>query len=205
MSKLSDMNTPIYWAEGHPGRLNRESWTLELSGACENPRTFSWQELQSLPLSTVEGRLTSVTRWSVFGRWTGIRLSHILKDVKMKDSCKYLRFWSQRLIYDTSIPLEIALREKSLIAWAFDDELLDENYGGPLRGFIPYLWGYKSAKCVVKIELMEYYIPGYWELRGYTDSGEIEAGACVDVNDDGKLKVIAGGNEVIDFVKVNER
>lgn len=199
MSKLSAMNTPIFWAEGHPGPLDRENWTLEVRGACVAPQTFTWQDLMQMPAVSVEGRLTSVTRWSVFGKWSGIRLAELLQQVQMKDSCRFIRFWSVGLVYDTSIPLETAQMEKSLIAWSFDDELLSEDYGGPLRGFIPYLWGYKSAKSIVLIELMEHYIPGFWELRGYTDSAEIEAGACRDINDGGKLKSIPAG-EVLDFL-----
>jgi DMSO/TMAO reductase YedYZ molybdopterin-dependent catalytic subunit len=200
MHKLAQLNTPIFWAEGHPGRLDRENWQLEITGSCDNPLTLSWQDLQDLPHTTVQARLTSVTRWSVYGSWTGVTLAQILDLVKVRSSCKYLRFWSVGMIYDTSIPLEIAQKERSLIAWAYDDELLDEDYGGPLRGFIPYLWGYKSAKSIVKIELMDYYIPGFWEMRGYTDSGEIEAGVCRDINDGGKLKKIPAG-EVKEFIE----
>jgi DMSO/TMAO reductase YedYZ molybdopterin-dependent catalytic subunit len=200
MHKLAQLNTPIFWAEGHPGRLDRENWQLEITGSCDNPLTLSWQDLQDLPHTTVQARLTSVTRWSVYGSWTGVTLAQILDLVKVRSSCKYLRFLSVGMIYDTSIPLEIAQKERSLIAWAYDDELLDEDYGGPLRGFIPYLWGYKSAKSIVKIELMDYYIPGFWEMRGYTDSGEIEAGVCRDINDGGKLKKIPAG-EVKEFIE----
>jgi DMSO/TMAO reductase YedYZ molybdopterin-dependent catalytic subunit len=200
MHKLAQLNTPIFWAEGHPGRLDRENWQLEITGSCDNPLTLSWQDLQDLPHTTVQARLTSVTRWSVYGSWTGVTLAQILDLVKVRSSCKYLRFLSVGMIYDTSIPLEIAQKERSLIAWAYDDELLDEDYGGPLRGFIPYLWGYKSAKSIVKIELMDYYIPGFWEMRGYTDSGEIEAGVCRDINDEGKLKKIPAG-EVKEFIE----
>ncbi|HNQ44240.1 MAG TPA: molybdopterin-dependent oxidoreductase, partial [Candidatus Cloacimonadota bacterium] len=153
----------------------------------------------NLPKNTASARLTSVTRWSVYGTWGGVRLADLLDAVAMQDTCRFVRFWSVGEIYDTSIPLEIALLEKSLLAWEFDGELLDEDYGGPLRAFIPYLWGYKSAKSVVKIELMKHYIPGFWELRGYTDSGEIEAGPCRDINDEGRIKMIPGG-EVLEFL-----
>ncbi|MCB5251664.1 MAG: molybdopterin-dependent oxidoreductase [Candidatus Cloacimonetes bacterium] len=199
MHKLAKLNTPIFWAEGHPGSLKREDWKIEISGSCENPLTLSWQDLQNLPQSTVNARLTSVTRWSVYGAWTGVAMADILDLVKVRDSCTQLRFWSMGLIYDTSIPRKIAEKERSLLAWAFDGELLTEDYGGPVRGFTPYLWGYKSAKSIVKIELMDHYVPGFWELRGYTDSGKIEAGPCRDINDGGKLKHIPAG-EVKDFV-----
>lgn len=199
MHKLAKLNTPIFWAEGHPGSLSRTDWTLEVQGACRAPLIFSWQDLQALPYSIASGRLTSVTRWSVYGDWGGVKLSDILSAVQMNTSCRFVRFWSVGEIYDTSIPLDIAQLPKSLLAWEFDRELLTEDYGGPLRAFIPYLWGYKSAKSVVKIELMEYYVPGFWEMRGYTDSGEIEAGPCRDINDEGRIKMIPAG-EVVEFL-----
>ena len=199
MNKLAQMNTPIFWAEGHPGKLDRETWSIEISGSCSAPQTLNWKQLNDLPYTSVEGRLTSVTRWSVNGIWGGVSLRTILELVGAKDSVRFVRFWSQGMIYDTSIPLDIALMEKSLLAWSFDEEYLSEDYGGPVRAFIPYLWGYKSAKSVIKIELMDYYIPGFWEKRGYTDSAIIEAGPCRDINDGGKVKTIAGG-EVITFV-----
>ncbi len=200
MNKLAKMNTPIFWAEGHPGSLNRESWEIAVTGSCTAPRIFTWAELNALPQSEVLARLTSVTRWSVEGNWKGIALSTMLHEVGIKQSCRYIRFWSYGEVYDTSIPLETAMLPKSIMAHSFDSELLTEDYGGPLRAFIPYLWGYKSAKSVVRIELMDYYIPGFWEMRGYTDSAEIEAGACRDINDGGKIKQIPGG-EVTGFVK----
>lgn len=199
MHKLAAMNTPIFWAEGHPGSLDRENWNIEVCGACDNPQTLSWQDLQALPYSVADARLTSVTRWSVRGLWGGVKMSDLLAAVKMQNTCKFVRFWSVGMVYDTSIPVEIAMRERSLIAFNYDDELLTEDYGGPVRGFVPYLWGYKSAKSIVKIELMQYYIPGFWELRGYTDSAEIEAGPCRDINDGGKLKGILSG-EVREFI-----
>lgn len=196
VSKLAQLNTPVFWAEGHPGKLNREQWTIAVSGACDKPQTFTWEDLNALTQTEVQGRLTSVTRWSVDGLWKGVRLSDLLQAVGVKSSCKYVRFWSVGEVYDTSIPLDIALKEKSLLAHSFDGQYLTEDYGGPVRAFIPYLWGYKSAKSVVRIELMEYYVPGFWESRGYTDSGEIEAGPCRDMNAGGEIKNIEGSGEV---------
>lgn len=199
MHKLAIMNTPVFWAEGHPGKLDRDKWEIEVTGLCNNPAVLTWQDLQKLPKSTVKGRLTSVTRWSVEGNWGGVTLSDILAFVKADPRVRFVRFWSYGLVYDTSIPIDIALMEKSLLAWEYDGELLTEDYGGPVRAFIPYLWGYKSAKSVVKIELLDKYIPGFWEQRGYTDSAEIEAGPCRDINDNGKVKYIPDG-EVTGFL-----
>ena len=199
MSRLKDLGTPIFWAEGHPGKLDRGSWTVEVSGFCANPKIFTWQELIALPKSIADARLTSVTRFSVQGKWGGVKISDLLKAVEASDRVKYVRFWSYRMIYDTSIPIEVALRERTLLAYEFDRELLEEDYGGPVRGFCPYLWGYKSAKSVMKIELMDRYISGFWEQRGYPDEALITAGKVRDMNQGGRLRPIPDG-EVIRFL-----
>jgi DMSO/TMAO reductase YedYZ molybdopterin-dependent catalytic subunit len=193
------LRTPVFWAEGHPGKLNREGWVVEVNGFCVNPRTFTWQELIALPKSIADARLTSVTRFSVQGKWGGVRIADLLKMVQAGPETRYVRFWSHRMIYDTSIPVEVALRERTLLAYEFDGENLEEDYGGPVRGFCPYLWGYKSAKSVVKIELMDHYISGFWEQRGYPDGALITAGKVRDMNQGGRLRPIPNG-EVIRFL-----
>ena len=199
MSRLKELRTPIFWAEGHPGKLNRESWVIEVSGLCANPKTFTWQELIALPKSIADARLTSVTRFSVRGRWGGVKVADLLDAVQADSGSRYVRFWSYRMIYDTTIPIGVALRERTLLAYEFDGEPLEEDYGGPVRGFCPYLWGYKSAKSVVKIELMDHYLSGFWEQRGYPDDALIEAGKVRDMNQGGRLRSIPDG-EVIQFL-----
>lgn len=199
MSRLKDLNTPVFWAEGHPGSLDRESWEINVTGFCEAPRTFTWEDLLSMPKTIADARLTSVTRFSVRGRWAGVRVSEIMKEVRAAPAVTHVRFWSVRSIYDTSIPVETAIRERTLLAYEFDGEFLEEDYGGPVRAFVPYLWGYKSAKSVIRIELMDHYLSGYWEKRGYTDEAYIEAGLVRDMNEGGRVRRIADG-EVIDFI-----
>jgi methionine sulfoxide reductase catalytic subunit len=199
MSRLKDLKVPVFWAEGHPGRLDRNKWEIDVRGICKLPRTFSWQELMEIEKTVADARLTSVTRFSVRGAWGGVRLSDILRVVEPGPSARFVRFQSLGRIYDTSIPLEIALREKTLLAYEFDGEYLEEDYGGPVRAFCPYLWGYKSAKSIVTVELMDHYVSGFWEIRGYPDEAEIEAGKVRDMNQGGKVRPIPGG-EVTRFL-----
>jgi DMSO/TMAO reductase YedYZ molybdopterin-dependent catalytic subunit len=199
MSRLRELRTPVFWAEGHPGKLNRDEWIVEVSGFCANPKQFTWQELIALPKAIADARLTSVTRFSVQGKWGGVKVADLLNAVQAGPEARYVRFWSYRMIYDTSIPVEVALRERTLLAYEFDGENLEEDYGGPVRGFCPYLWGYKSAKSVVKIELMDRSISGFWEQRGYPDDALITAGKVRDMNQGGRLRPIPNG-EVIRFL-----
>jgi DMSO/TMAO reductase YedYZ molybdopterin-dependent catalytic subunit len=199
MSRLKDLGTPVFWAEGHPGTLDRHSWEIDVRGLCRRPGIFTWEELAALPKTVADGRLTSVTRFSVRGLWGGVRVADILSAVEVSPEVRFVRFWSVRRVYDTSIPVDVARREKTLLAYEFDGEPLEEDYGGPVRAFVPYLWGYKSAKSVVRIELMDRYVSGFWEQRGYTDDASIEAGLVRDMNAGGRVRRIPDG-EVTGFL-----
>lgn len=193
MTRLKELKTPVFWAEGHPGSIDRESWTIEVSGLCDTPRTFTWADLLGMPKTVVDARLTSVTRFTVRGSWGGVSLHDLMDAVKAHPTVTYVRFWSVRSIYDTSIPVETAMKKGTLLAYEFDGEYLEEDYGGPVRAFVPYLWGYKSAKTVSRVILMDHYVPGYWEKRGYTDEAYIEAGLVRDMNDGGRIRRISEG------------
>lgn len=199
MSKLKEMNTPVFWVEGHPGKLDRDNWKIKVSGTCRKPLELHWQDIVKMPKTVVEGRLTSVTRFSVFGCWGGVKLSDLAEQVLINPETAYVRFWSVGKVYDTSIPLSIALQEKTLLAYEFDGDFLEEDYGGPVRIFCPYLWGYKSAKSVVEVIFSDRYVSGFWEKRGYSDEAAITAGFVRDINSRGQLRMIPDG-EVTGFL-----
>jgi sulfoxide reductase catalytic subunit YedY len=199
MSRLKDLGTPVFWAEGHPGLLDREQWQIEIRGLCDRPTTLTWPQIVSLPKTIADGRLTSVTRFSVRGAWGGVKISDLFALAGAQAKVKYVRFWSVGRVYDTSIPVAVALEGKTILAYEFDGQYLEEDYGGPVRGFCPYLWGYKSAKSVIQVELMEEYVSGYWEKRGYPDDALITAGKVRDLNAGGRVRPIPDG-EVTGFL-----
>ena len=96
MKNLNDYNVPIFWAEGLPGKLDKEKWEIEISGLLENPVILKWKDLINIPSKTVKTRLTSVTRWSIEGDWTGIHISEIIKLCKTKQNAKFVRVFSYR-------------------------------------------------------------------------------------------------------------
>lgn len=198
MSKLRELETPVFWGEGHPGPLQAEGWRVELGGLVEKPITLTYDEIVALPKTVADARLTSVSSWSVRGEWGGVRLSDLLALAEPKPEASHVRFVSHGGEYTTSIPLDVALRERTLLAYEFDGEPLNADYGGPVRIFCPYLWGYKSAKSVVAITLEDRAIPGYWEVRGYPDDAQIKRRRIFDVNSK-RWRRIPGG-EVIEFV-----
>jgi len=116
MSRLKELRTPVFWVEGHPGVLDREGWEIEVTGLCDKPGRITWNQLLSMPKTIADARLTSVTRFSVRGKWGGVKISDILDEVKATPKVRYIRFWSIKKIYDTSIPVDVALRERTLMA-----------------------------------------------------------------------------------------
>jgi len=198
MSKLREVGAPVLWAEGHPGPLEAETWEVDVAGMVENSTTFTYQGILELPKTIVEARLTSVSGFSVGGAWGGVHLGDLFSVVRPKPDASHVQFVSYREVYTTSILLEVARMERTLLAYEFEGEPLESDYGGPVRIFCPYLWGYKSAKSVVAINLVDHSIPGYWERRGYPDSAEIKPRRILDINS-GEWRRIRGG-EVTEFV-----
>ena len=186
------------WAEGHPGSLESEGWSVEVGGLIEKPLLLTYAEILELPRTVIDARLTSVSGFSVGGEWEGVRMGEVLDLVEPETSASHVQFVSYRRVYSTCIPLEVACRERTLLAYGFEGDPLSADYGGPVRAFCPYLWGYKSAKSVVAINLVDHSIPGFWEERGYPDRAAIKPRVVLDVNS-GEYRHIEAG-EVRGFV-----
>lgn len=196
MTALKEMNTPVFAAEGIL-HLNRADFKLETAGLVENPATLSLDEIKNTLKNTViDRRLTSVSGWSVRTNWNGILWQDFVEYVKPLAAARYVLF-SSASEYTTCVWMPDLMESQSMIAWGVDGEPLEDEYGGPLRLVVPNLWGYKSCKWLTKIQFIDKYHTGYWELRGYTHRGLIEPGETMDVNTQ-KWRPINGG-EVTDF------
>jgi DMSO/TMAO reductase YedYZ molybdopterin-dependent catalytic subunit len=198
LGKLEDLQTPVFWAEGHPGPLSAEGWQVTVGGLVEKPLTFTYEEILAMPKTIADARLTSVSGWTVRGKWGGVRLSEIFSLAEPTSQASDVQFTSYRRFYTTCIPLSEAMKERTLLAYEFDGEPLNSTYGGPVRIFLPYLWGYKCAKSVIGITLVDRSIPGFWEVRGYPDDAQIKQRQILDVNSQRRRRI--PGGEVIEFL-----
>jgi DMSO/TMAO reductase YedYZ molybdopterin-dependent catalytic subunit len=196
VSILATLETPIFAAEGIL-HLNRETYLLEVAGLADNLGRFSLGELkQKFPNKNETSRLTSVSGWSVRIDWNGILWRDFIAMVKPSPKARYAIFSSAK-DYTTTVLLSDLSASTTMLVWGAGGELLEDEYGGPLRMLVPNLWGYKSCKWLVKIEFVEKYVMGYWELRGYSHNGAIEPGKTYDVNTR-QYRPISGG-EVTEF------
>ncbi len=196
MSILKNLGVPAFKAGGMPV-IDLHKYSLSVEGLVKMERYFSWLEILSMPKSTVNCRLTSVSGWSVRADWEGIRWKDFLKQISVDSKANRVRFTSVGGGYSTAVSFKDLENPRVLLAYTVDGSPIDPGYGGPLRMVIPNLWGYKSCKWVGQIEFIDQDEGGYWEDRGYTRSGIIEPGLTLDMNT--KTRRPIQGGEVTEF------
>ena len=145
-------------------------WSFTIRGALDEPRSWTWDELTSLPSESVTVDIHCVTKWSKLDTvWTGISLDTLLDGVDT--SAEYVTAFSDGG-YTTNLPLEDVTGGKAWVALEYDDEPLDPEHGGPARLLVPHLYFWKSAKWVRGLELTIEDEPGFWEGYGYHNYGD---------------------------------
>lgn len=155
-----------------PSPEEAKSWSLIIDGAVEYPQVFSLAQLKALPQHTQTRDFHCVTRWSTYDHeWVGVLLRELAERVKPTNAARILLFHGYDG-YTTNVSLEDALTDEGMIAWELDEDELPIMHGGPLRGLIPHLYGWKSTKFLTRIEFLEEDEPGFWELRGYHPHGD---------------------------------
>ncbi|MFI5412611.1 MAG: molybdopterin-dependent oxidoreductase [Candidatus Micrarchaeales archaeon] len=159
---------PLYTALG-TADVKPNEVKISVYGAVENKLEFNWDELMKLPKVKKVLDFHCVTRWSRIGdEWEGVSLKSILN--KAKPDGSYIMFHCYEG-YTTNLPINY-IDENSMLAYNFNGKPLEKNHGGPLRAFIPSLYGWKSAKWIHSIEVMKEDTPGFWEERGYNMRGD---------------------------------
>jgi DMSO/TMAO reductase YedYZ molybdopterin-dependent catalytic subunit len=159
---------PIYSALGTP-TVDAGNVTIRVFGEVEKEVTLAWEQLMGLPKVKKVLDFHCVTRWSRIGdEWEGVSLGEVLKLARPKGD--YLMFHCYEG-YTTNLPISY-IDEDAMLAYNFNGKPLERIHGGPLRAFIPKLYGWKSAKWIHGIEVMPEDRAGFWEERGYNMRGD---------------------------------
>jgi DMSO/TMAO reductase YedYZ molybdopterin-dependent catalytic subunit len=164
----------VYAAEGIQ-RLDPESWRLRIWGLVERELSYSYQDLLKLSREFGEADFHCVTGWSVAGRrWGGVPLKELLREAGVRQDARWVAARSAAG-YSTVIPIEEALSDDALLATTLDGEPLPRDNGFPARLFLPRLYGWKAAKWVTEILVLDRYEDGLWEALGYHERGLVAA------------------------------
>ncbi len=113
-----------------------------------------------------------VTTWSKYDcRWSGVAFFTLVDLVRPKPEARFVYFTGYDG-YSTNTALEHCLDDDVLVATQFDGKPIPKEHGGPARVIIPKLYAWKGAKFVRTIEFLAEDKPGFWEVRGYSNTAD---------------------------------
>jgi DMSO/TMAO reductase YedYZ molybdopterin-dependent catalytic subunit len=158
---------------------NFEDWKLRVHGLVRAPTELSLAQLRSMRSRTQITRHDCVEGWSAIGKWTGVPLSEVLALAQPTSSARYVVFHcadpmdARGTRYYESIDLEDAHHPQTILAYELNGKPLPVANGAPVRVRIERQLGYKMAKYIMRIELVDSFASigagkgGYWEDQGY--------------------------------------
>jgi sulfoxide reductase catalytic subunit YedY len=160
-------------------------WSVEVGGLVQNPKTYALEDLLKFEQKERIYRLRCVEAWSMVIPWTGFELSNILNEVVPMASAKYVAFTT--LMDKTQFPgqgsplypwpyteglrLDEAMQRLTILATGLYGESLPNQDGAPLRLVVPWKYGFKSIKAIVKIDLVEQQPQTFWNTISSVEYG----------------------------------
>lgn len=178
-------------------RIRAESWLLQIDGLCEQPASFTLDKLKTLPAITQTSRMKCVECWSAKAEWQGFHLSELEKIVQPLPEAAGIVFHCAD-DYIEYLDRESLNKDRSLLAYNMDGKPLSHEHGFPLRVIVPFKYGYKNPKAILRIEYVAQPIPGTWSKIGpYSIDGTILPGYDHPLDNNGIRRTIYGG-EIFD-------
>lgn len=157
---------------GATPRIDLKEWQFVVAGAVDQELSFSWEEFNALPQTTITCDVHCVTGWSKFdNEWRGVRFLDLLERIQPKPEARHVMVHCYGG-YTTNVPLADLRQENVLFAHTHNGQPLAPEHGGPLRLVVPHLYFWKSAKWVRGLLFMAEERPGFWEMYGYHIRGD---------------------------------
>jgi sulfoxide reductase catalytic subunit YedY len=176
--------------KGDPSRnatkFRTTPWTVSVEGEVKNKTKYSMDDIFKLaPLEERIYRHRCVEGWSIVVPWIGYSLSEILKRAEPTEKAKYVAFESDydpgqmpwaahsgiQLPYVEGLRLDEAMNPLTLLCVGMYGESLPNQDGAPVRLVIPWKYGFKSIKSIVKIKLVKGQPPTTWNLYAPNEYG----------------------------------
>jgi sulfoxide reductase catalytic subunit YedY len=165
-----------------------ENWTVSIEGECAKPRKISMDDILKLaPLEERIYRHRCVEAWSIVVPWIGYSLSALLKQVEPTPKAKFVAFqsyWDLKQMplarpemagiqfpYVEGLRLDEAMHPLALLCVGMYGESLPPQDGAPVRLVVPWKYGFKSIKSIVKIRLVSGMPPTTWNLSNAHEYG----------------------------------
>ncbi len=178
----TDKETPAKIAD----KFHPQPWTVQIDGLVEKPQKLDYDALLKLaPLEERVYRHRCVEGWSMVIPWIGFPLKVLLERVEPKAKAKYVAFTTvlrpnelpgqQRDVlkwpYVEGLRLDEAMNPLTLFTVGLYGETLPNQNGAPVRVVVPWKYGFKSAKSIVRIKLVDYMPPTSWNEANPNEYG----------------------------------
>jgi DMSO/TMAO reductase YedYZ molybdopterin-dependent catalytic subunit len=152
--------------------VDMATWSLAVHGEVEEPFALRWDAFRALPRVAQTSDFHCVTRWSQFDMaWEGVRARDLLERARPRAGASHVVAHGFDG-YTTNLPLAALLADDALVADVYDGAPLTPEHGAPARLLVPSRYGWKSAKWLSAIEVLDHDEPGFWERNGYHDDGD---------------------------------
>ena len=158
------------WPVLHVGtipRFDEAEWDLRVTGLVRNPVTLSYAELKALATVDVRADMHCVTGWTTLdNEWQGVSFRTLAELAQPAPEAAWVMARCDGG-YTSNLSLQAMLDDDVLVAWGHGGEPLAPEHGFPLRLVVPKRYGWKSAKWLRALELMDTNRRGFLEVRGY--------------------------------------
>jgi DMSO/TMAO reductase YedYZ molybdopterin-dependent catalytic subunit len=152
--------------------INRTTYSLQVTGLVENDLNLSYGQLLALPAYSEVAKLPCVEGWSFTAQWTGFRVIDLLNRAGLKPDAAYVVFYGADG-YSTGLPLNYLKSQQILMAYGLNNVTLPPDRGFPFQLVAVNKYGYKWAKWITRIDVVNQTVEGYWESRGYSNSANV--------------------------------
>ena len=162
------------------GRLTVKPWTVKVEGLCTKPGNYGVEDLVDFnQLEERVYRLRCVERWSMVIPWIGVPLSAVLNKVQPQPGAKFVEFLTLERAsempglatanldfpYVEGLRMDEAMHPLTLMVVGLYGRVLPNQNGAPLRVYIPWKYGFKSGKSIVRIRLMDKQPANTWAVQ----------------------------------------
>ncbi|MEM9778497.1 MAG: protein-methionine-sulfoxide reductase catalytic subunit MsrP [Pseudomonadota bacterium] len=171
----------------HAHRLTTKPWSVTIDGLVDAPGEYALEDLVPATLEERVYRFRCVEAWSMVIPWIGFELSHILNKVGVQSGAKYVAF--ETLVRPEEMPgqsgifqlldwpyreglrLDEAMHPLTIMANGLYGEEMPNQNGAPLRLVVPWKYGFKSIKSIVRISLVDKEPPTSWNMQAANEYG----------------------------------
>ncbi|MEO1208988.1 MAG: protein-methionine-sulfoxide reductase catalytic subunit MsrP [Cyanobacteria bacterium J06638_20] len=160
--------------------LPTDDWQVEVSGLVRHPKTYDMDDFtRRFPLEERIYRFRCVEAWAMVVPWLGFPMRLLMDEVEPTSGARYARFTS---FYDTQVTRGPSFPPAGFLPWPYTEGLtieemandlaffavgiyghtLPKQHGAPIRMVVPWKYGFKGGKSIVKIEFIDYQPATYW-------------------------------------------